>query len=375
MNTSSSTQSRRLLNYSILCVLTSFVTLFGVAFDTKAQNAPDWWFDVELLIIKNKQGESKQNEVFQQNTTNKLDYSYALMNDFLQPDVNAVAQHLPKCIEFGMLESLCKPEPTFVDFLVEWLGNSKTDDNAPFLNSYEKLPIFYDGYIPYYSTKPHFLPKSSLALSSLYDDIRSDKTMTPLLHVAWRQPVAEGEENAPFHRIQAGENLNYQIRNDVGPIRVLFSNDVIDENVTRFDKLETNLDISSAEMNLENPVTSEPNVPASLVTQIQQNLTAPENVKYTVNTDQLSTEEISNRPIFEIDGGLKVFIKYYSGVPYLHVVGDILFASKDPNTGQIAFYEFQQRRRVISKQIHYFDHPYFGLVVTLTRHRRSVPQE
>ena len=381
INTALSTRGRNSLNYSALCVFTGITALLsGIAFNAKAQNAPDWWFDVELLIVKHEQVATAQTEVFPQNSANKLEYGFALMSDFLQPDVNAVAQHLPECDEFGMLQTLCKPAPTFVDFLAEWLVNSKTDEEKSPLNKYETLPIYYNGYVPYRSTQPHFLPKSSLTLSSLYADMRWDKTMTPLLHVAWRQPVAEGEDNATFYRIQAGENLSYTMQSESAAIHTLFANDVlngesvqqtISENETPLNQFETN----NAGLSSANSTATTSLFNKSLVAQIKENLAAPADVKYTQNEELQTIEEATNSPVFEIDGGLKIFIKYYSGVPYLHVVGDMLFANKDPDTGQIAFHAFQQRRRVISKQVHYFDHPNFGLVVTLTRHKRPAPQE
>ena len=370
-----------MLNYSALCVFTGITALLsGIAFAAKAQNAPDWWFDVELLLVKHKQVPTAQTEVFPQNTASKLEFGYALMSDFLQPDVHAVAQYLPECDEFGRLKTLCKPAPTFIDFLTEWLDDSGGDDKESLLLRYASLPVYYNGYIPYRSTQPHFLPKSSLTLSSLYTDMRWDKTMTPLLHVAWRQPVAEGEGNAEFYRIQAGENLSGTIQSESNPVRTIFSSEILNEKFvkrtisehdTTFSQFETiNTDLNSA-----NPVTTTPLLTKSLVAQIKQNLTAPEDVKYTQSTELQTIEETSDSPVFEIDGGLKVFIKYYSGVPYLHVVGDMLFANKDPDTGKIAFHAFQQRRRVISKQVHYFDHPNFGLVVKLTRHKRPAAQE
>ena len=35
---------------------------------------------------------------------------------------------------------------------------------------------------------------------------------------------------------------------------------------------------------------------------------------------------------------------------------------------------FQQNRRVISGEIHYFDHPYMGMIVQIRRHKRPEPE-
>jgi hypothetical protein len=34
---------------------------------------------------------------------------------------------------------------------------------------------------------------------------------------------------------------------------------------------------------------------------------------------------------------------------------------------------FQQNRRVISGEIHYFDHPYIGMIVQIRKHKRPKP--
>ncbi|MCP3427613.1 CsiV family protein [Opacimonas viscosa] len=378
LNTASSKRGVNALKYHTQCILISLVTLFsGMTFEIAAQDAPDWWFDVEVLVVKHSQADTKQSEIFPQHHVTNLEYGYALMSDFLQPDIRLIQQHLPICPELSPLTSFCQPTPTFIDFLVEWLYDATGAPINTHINSNDVLPVYYDGYIPSRSNQPHFLPKSSLSLTSLSADLRWDKTMSPLLHVAWRQPVAEGENNAVFYRIQAGANLQERPHGEPHPITTLFTTDIGTQNEPLVDISSEQIDPSSAQMVTQKLLTSELDevVNTSLVGIIKQNLTSPETVAYTTNTEQASTDSKLYTPIYELDGGIKVFIKYYSGVPYLHVVGDMLFASKNPDTGTVTLHPFQQRRRIISKQVHYFDHPYFGLVITLTRHKRPALQD
>jgi hypothetical protein len=80
-------------------------------------------------------------------------------------------------------------------------------------------------------------------------------------------------------------------------------------------------------------------------------------------------------PLWQLDGEFKVFLQYIGGVPYLHIDNDLRF--KRPTQynqyGEPTAFdniEMKQLRRVISQQIHYFDHPLFGVIVQIRRYQR-----
>ena len=94
-------------------------------------------------------------------------------------------------------------------------------------------------------------------------------------------------------------------------------------------------------------------------------------------------------PIWEIDGTIKVFLKYINRVPYLHVDGEMFyrqpvplsyFSSEEssnvaanqptPTEYKLVSVPLAEQRRVISTQLHYFDHPLFGFVVQIRRYNR-----
>ena len=88
-------------------------------------------------------------------------------------------------------------------------------------------------------------------------------------------------------------------------------------------------------------------------------------------------------PIWEIDGTIKVFLKYINRVPYLHVDSEMFyrqpvplsyFSSEDDstveNTAPPEYRLVSVPRRIISTQLHYFDHPLFGFVVQVRRYQR-----
>jgi hypothetical protein len=75
---------------------------------------------------------------------------------------------------------------------------------------------------------------------------------------------------------------------------------------------------------------------------------------------------------------IKVYLKYINRVPYLHIESEFEFHEFQLNSfgeATIEKYPFKQRRRVISKQIHYFDHPKMGLIIRLQRYEKPKEED
>ena len=89
-------------------------------------------------------------------------------------------------------------------------------------------------------------------------------------------------------------------------------------------------------------------------------------------------------PIWELDGFIQIYLKYINRVPYLHINSELFYRqpvlSANTLPGAPPAYElvsipFSQQRRVISTQLHYFDHPLFGMLVQIRRYDRpAAPQ-
>ena len=128
-------------------------------------------------------------------------------------------------------------------------------------------------------------------------------------------------------------------------------------------------------------------------------------------------------PIWEIDGSMKVFLKYINRVPYLHIDSELFYrqpvpseyftnstfgdaaisnadnssqdapipaseamlaateaSAEDSPSAQAVEYKLAsiplaEQRRVISTQLHYFDHPLFGFIVQIRRYHRPADEE
>ena len=333
------------------------IWILSISVPTYAQDNTDWWFDVEVLIFKHNNAPLTVTEQFDDVVDiPSSDYINNIFEPFHFVDISWLEQGLPECEPFAMYIG-CRMPLTLDDLLAR---------NQP-VDRFEKiitLPVHYDGYVMERSESAHMLPRKQLQLTSLYNDIKWDEAYTPLLHTIWRQPVAIGQENAFAVPLLAGKNLTTDQSSSIPDI----------EPLPIFDDTNNMLALEQARL-----------VP-SIVQKLDQ--LTPDNGTPSATTDlplypdqviQVQDQAIiDTESVFELEGLMTIFIKYINRVPYLHIDSHALFHTSHKENDQVVIkpHTFKQRRRIISNQIHYFDHPYFGIIVTLTRHKRpALPEE
>ena len=352
-----------LLIISILCCFSS---------TTQAQEDTDWWFDVEILIFKHNNAENTVTEQF--DTVVDKPFSPRISNVFLPfyvVDTSWLEQALPECANLNDVladtltlsvadessnQPIIRMDCAYTLTLSDLVERSQPVDHY---QAYPTLPIHYEGIIFPRSEYAHMLPQSELQLVSLYKDVNWDKSYTPLLHTVWRQPVNIGDENAFSIPILAGKNLTYQ-----APTPQLLAQASLDQANT----LMGTDNLSNESLINESPI-SESSI--NIVQKIKLGLDGtvplyPDQLKETQDKAMIDTTSV-----FEFEGLVTIYIKYINRVPYLHIDSHALFNTSrvsDPLT--IIPHTFKQRRRIISNQVHYFDHPYFGMVIELRRYKR-----
>lgn len=247
---------------------------------------------------------------------------------------------------------------------------------------------------------PHLLPQSALLLSSLFKDINRQKGLSPMLHLAWRQPVLFGRDKAAKFRLFAGNNYakTYSASGDI----LATTTPSADEDV---DKYPAELEPSGQQTTgFEQD---------DLFARIYAALAEPSPIVISKDVEDSSPRANSAKKVnelWQLDGEFKVYLQYVGRTPYLHIdsdldyripifvenkpyvlgdsivglapVNDRLAAESDavlvgdtpsqPNYLQSV--NFNQLRRVISKQLHYFDHPLFGMVVHIKRYKWPEPE-
>ncbi len=239
----------------------------------------------------------------------------------------------------------------------------------------KRIPIHIDGVEWPNRQSPYLLPKSAQQLAKLEEHIRWQKDLTPILHLTWRQPVVFGKDKAQPFRLIAGENYAQAYDQD-GQRKVETPlNEVLDP---RFMNTQQNED--SMEKGLSNQ---------ALFAQINAALASPEPAKVidfsqgnTADADaSIDAEDfiqVAEKPLWQVEGDFKVYLENLGRTPYLHIDSNLDYRAPitlrlpgetnvQPNNFLQSFH-FDQLRRVISKQLHYFDHPLFGMVVQIRRY-------
>ncbi|PKI02157.1 CsiV family protein [Glaciecola sp. 33A] len=200
------------------------------------------------------------------------------------------------------------------------------------------------------------LDDNQLSLVDYAKKLFAQRDISALSHIAWRQPVFFGEENASFYRVFSGDKLTLPEASTPSYETLKQKYDpelksIIDQDSeTFFAELKQQLSQAKA-VNWEN----------------RSSVQADDSVK---------TNSIDD--VWELDGKVKVYLKYINRVPYLHIESEFEFHEFQLNSfgeASIEQYPFKQRRRVISKQIHYFDHPKMGLIIRLQRYEKPKEED
>lgn len=196
------------------------------------------------------------------------------------------------------------------------------------------------------------LPDESLKLTDYASELYKQRNVKTLLHTSWRQPVVFGEENADYYRVFAGERFRYE------------------KNQPSYEQLAAIFaeEEQSIETDTQDATVFFKNLRASLADPSVVDWVKLENLNESdINEDSVALEF---KDTWELDGQIKVYLRYINRIPYLHLDNEFMLHALNMNAeGSVSLehFPFKQRRRIISKQIHYFDHPKFGLIIRLER--------
>lgn len=205
----------------------------------------------------------------------------------------------------------------------------------------------------YFQGRKQLLAQTDLALEAFAKNVFAQRDITPVLYTAWRQEVEFGIENAEFMRVRAGDLLE----SSYTPSYEQWEKTYISP-VTRSVQSNDEQFFETLKKNIEDDQTID--------------WLSAESRQQDTNENTFAIEKQ-----YEIDGKIKVYLDYVNQVPYLHV--DTAFNRfslvVDSEGSRLTAFPSTQRRRIISKQIHYFDHPAFGVIVRLERFTPPPVQE
>lgn len=339
-------------------------------------------------------------------------------------DISKAGEETPNTIRpiqvpsFKVCETI-KPWMDVETFDGQLVVTSHTPDNR--LPSPARLPIIVEGHDWPLSPKAHLLSSEQHALTSISKQIRSNRELERIFHVTWRQPVLFGKDNAFDVRLFGGKN--YASEFDASgellqhTVPVMHDNSTASGDQTRLQR--EGVSFESASVDSEQEVIDESDIllgNAEVSTmlpdffeQLEDRLANATPIALrefaaldspTMNSESNAENSFALRPpIWEIDGTMKVFLKYINRVPYLHIDSALFYrqpveksyftvdqmientpstvsaSASSPDASisapmRLVAVPLKEQRRVISTQLHYFDHPLFGFVVQIRRYNR-----
>lgn len=360
------------LRHTIRNALICGLGLFTLSAPAKAKlPATDYWrwFEVEVLVFKHTR-EQAINEQFPLSVTPvPVSNANDLLSSFVSRDYANLRSALPLCNDWPELGAVSQVELSLScgwDDESVWIpipGNPLAP--APALLSLAATPVVIDGEGgDINSASRAFLqPASTHELTETRQQLSRKGLAEPLLHMAWRQPVFTEQHNYQL-RLFGGQQFSQQFRYD-GYLRTESTPKPI---------MDQQLSVANIEQLLAR-IESQPN----LFSQSRQDWPA-----------RLPTaQQLDN--VWELDGLLHIFLIGN----YLHIDHRLNFrepselaltpltlkeqavAILNDQPKQQPFlrsYHFDQRRRVISHETHYFDHPKVGMIVQIRRTDLSAPR-
>ena len=189
----------------------------------------------------------------------------------------------------------------------------------------------------------HLITKEETTTTEVASRIFRQRDIQGLFYTAWRQNVVFGEDNAPFFHIKAGKLLRIKPK-------------------VSYDDWEKSYFADENQIEMQDDQFFE---------NLKRQLENKEAVDWFSSIEK--QQEISSRPYqqnWEMEGLFKVYLDYVNQIPYLHIDSEFKhyrIAINEAEQAQFETFPMKQRRRIISKQIHYFDHPAFGFVIRLER--------
>lgn len=271
--------------------------------------------------------------------------------------------------------------------------NLFTDDrkyNFPF-NSFDvkALPTRLNAAGTHISHSPYLIADESLLLSDIQKHLQRSKEFKPLLHFGWRQVGVTKSKAIPLKLI-AGKHFSYQyqqaLTNYSSKLNQIKSKEQKEQ--LSYQHLATvaqdkNNAVKIKQQLFNDIETIDDSNINELISELeQQEFDELITVKQSTIDDKMSLNTVNapEKPLqpWFLDGFLKVHLDHY-----LYITADFNIlaqafddkAEHGADTASIKLINFSQNKRAITGEIHYFDHPYIGMLVQIRRFDPSKPKD
>ncbi len=264
----------------------------------------------------------------------------------------------------------------------------------------EKVPAKINNSEDIYSETDYLLNKDSLQLSDIVKQLSRSKNFRPILHIGWRQ-ITKTKRLALPMKFYAGENFAHNYQQELAQYQQQQTQAQTEEDtlLQAISNESTNNIVSDMTPKLSSEDLKQQVLTDRLQTVIAQMADLPtetqgllQEIDKNVTTTNLALKSINllERPPtkppqdWSIDGFFKVEVDHF-----LHITVDLNImnmslaelatqkllpkSSTQENTA-LSTVNFKQDRRVRSKEIHYFDHPYIGMIVRILPFKKPIKE-
>lgn len=297
--------------------LKSLIALSFLLF-TAVSSANGRWYEVEVVLFEHSDNE-KVNE----------DFSFDLSPIKTNKSVDMLSEHLQL---IGQNKCLSKRSKSNIfNKALNTYSSPVCIDSIDYIALMDKTPLTLDVPVQEGMETPYIIASEELEFKSTINRLKREG-MTPILHTGWRQQGIK-EHQAPSYRLFGGKNFSkqYDYFGNLKQTQISYLDDTnkADDLNQFFNKI----------------ISSDNSVNSSI------NKSANYNPEYPNETWQL-------------DGLLKVFLRG----KYLNIKAEFNLRAEDRTNEKLKNFHFNQFRRVISNEIHYFDHPKLGILIQIRRY-------
>jgi len=264
----------------------------------------------------------------------------------------------------------------------------------------EKVPVTINNNEDIYGNTDYLLSKDSLQLNDIVKQLSRSRNFKPLLHIGWRQ-ITKTKRLAVPMKFYAGDNFTYHYQQELEQyqqqqIQAQTQEDSLQQALFNGSTDNTANDLTTE---LSNEVLSQQIITDRIQTIIAKMANLPKDsqgllqeIDNDVTTTKSALKEINlleNPPIkppqdWSVDGFFKVEVDHF-----LHITADLnimnmslaelatqklLPESSTTEKTELTTINFKQDRRVRSTEIHYFDHPYIGMIVRILPYKKPIKE-
>ncbi len=252
---------------------------------------------------------------------------------------------------------------------------------------WQRVPVIINATEQLASETPYLNSADSLQLTDIFQQLKRSRDFKPVLHLGWRLAPENRFKSKPLH-LFAGENLALNYQQQLAQYQQSIMLQRLQQNSEHYTENaedEMPADLTSTEQqsseklaNIINQLISanQPLTPNAVLA-----LTAEDKTPLSLRQTKDKTENLMfAAPVkppqdWAIEGFFKVHLNHY-----LFITADFSLANNQqkmtplkvnitdsPADEAWQIIPFSQNRRVISGEIHYFDHPYLGMIVQIRR--------